>query len=43
MIPDTNREAAVRELANIFNVNPVVARIRLTDIFPPEKSGQLSL
>ena len=42
-VPDTNREAAVRELANIFNVNPVVARIRLADIFPLEKSGQLTL
>lgn len=42
-VPDTNREVAVRELANIFNVNPVVARIRLADIFPLEKSGQMSL
>jgi hypothetical protein len=42
-IPETNRDAAVRELANIFNVNPVVARIRLADIFPAEESGQLTL
>jgi hypothetical protein len=42
-IPETNREAAVRDLANIFNINPVVARIRLADIFPPEESQQLPL
>jgi len=38
-----NRETAARELARIFQVNAIVARIRLTDLFPAEDGGQLSL
>jgi hypothetical protein len=29
-----NRERAVAELARVFEVNPIVARIRLTELFP---------
>jgi hypothetical protein len=36
-------ETTVRRLADIFEVNPVVARIRINDIFPADRSGQLSL
>lgn len=36
-VPDSNREAAAQKLASVFNVNPVVARIRLENIFPPIK------
>lgn len=38
-----NREDAGRGLAKIFEVNPIVARIRLSDLFPAEEEGQLSL
>lgn len=41
-IPDSNRVAATEKLANVFNVNPVVARIRLENIFPRiENQGTL--
>jgi hypothetical protein len=40
---EDQRGAAIRELAEVFDVNPVVARIRLIEIFPPSLSGQLSL
>lgn len=36
-----NRMTAIRDLAEIFNVNPVVVRIRLGKLYP--ESGQLSL
>ena len=36
------RETAARELARLFDVNPVVARIRLSEVFPAPLSGQLS-
>jgi len=38
-----NRSEAVRILADIFDVNPVVARIRLAEVFPPATEGQLAL
>lgn len=37
------REQAARRLADIFEVNPAVARIRLEDIFPEDEAGQLTL
>jgi hypothetical protein len=40
-LSSTNRLVAVRELADIFDVNPVVVRIRLSKMYP--ESGQLSL
>jgi hypothetical protein len=35
-------EEATRMLADLFDVNPVVARIRINQIFP-DQSGQLLL
>lgn len=43
VLMEDRREAATRELADIFDVNPVVARIRLTEVFPAVASGQLVL
>lgn len=42
-LPDEDRESATRDLADVFNVNPVVARIRLDKLFPANTSGQLRL
>ena len=42
-LKEDQRERAARELAGIFDVNPVVARIRLDDVFAREDSGQLTL
>jgi hypothetical protein len=41
-IDPQSREAAVRALADVFNVNPVVVRIRIDDLYPAE-NGQFSL
>ncbi len=38
-----NKEKAVRGLVEIFDVNPIVARIRIDAIFPPNQENQLSL
>ncbi len=43
VLPDTNRPTAERSLAEIFDVNPVVARIRLTDLYSEKNQGQLTL
>jgi hypothetical protein len=43
VIPNGQRESAVRMLADIFDVNPVVARYRLDAIIPAVSSSQLSL
>ena len=40
--PDA-REAATQLVVNVFEVNPVVARIRIDDVFPPQQYGQLTL
>jgi hypothetical protein len=40
--PD-RREQAVKTLANLFDVNPVVARIRLEEIYPVEGDRQYKL
>jgi len=37
------REQAARHLAEVFDVNPAVARIRLDDLFPETLTGQLTL
>ncbi len=42
-VPATNREKAVAQLSDIFDVNPAVARIRLEDLFPAAESAQLTL
>lgn len=42
-LKEDQRERAVRELAETFDVNPAVARIRLNDVFAREDSAQLTL
>jgi hypothetical protein len=42
VIDENRREEAVRALAQIFDVNPIVAKIRLTEMCPPS-TGQLQL
>jgi hypothetical protein len=42
-IQTKDRERAVRELSDIFDVNPKVARIRLDNLIPASSSSQLSL
>lgn len=37
------RERATRQMAELFDVNPVVARLRLAEIFPIPEAGQISL
>jgi hypothetical protein len=37
------REEAAKALAEIFEVNPVVVRIRLEAMFPPASAGQMTL
>lgn len=39
----SRREEGVQTLADLFNVNPVVARIRLDDLYPEKGACQLSL
>ncbi len=43
VLPAEKRESAVRALADIFDVNPAVARLRLDDIFPRKNDAQLLL
>ncbi len=42
VLDENRREEAVRALADIFDVNPVVARIRTSELYPTE-TGQLRL
>lgn len=42
-LPDSNRIAAVKALADIFDVNPAVVRIHLAELFSSQASGQLNL
>lgn len=42
-LPGDRREPAIRLVAGIFNVNPIVARIRLDAIYPAAATGQLTL
>ena len=37
------REEAIKALGEIFEVNPVVVRIRLEALFPPASAGQMTL
>lgn len=43
VLPAGRRDAAVRELADIFEVNPVVVRIRLDALYPQKSGNQLTL
>src|SRR5690348_1165864 len=38
LLAESHREVAVRALAEIFDVNPVVTRIRLSELYPPQTS-----
>ena len=42
-LDDAKRVEAVRRLANLFDVNPAVARIRVDGLFPATAKGQLPL
>lgn len=42
-VPEGKKEAVIGELSKTFNVNPAVARIRLSDMLPSENERQLSL
>ncbi len=41
VLPDDRRELAARRLAETFDVNPAVARIRLSGLFPSDAQGTL--
>ena len=43
VLPDGPRKEATRMLADIFDVNPVVAQIRLLALYPANGRGQLTL
>lgn len=41
-LPDATRERAARQLSEVFDVNPVVGRIRLSQLYSPEDRDQLT-
>ena len=43
VLPEARRDSTVRMLADTFDVNPVVARLRLEVLFPVAAAGQLAL
>jgi hypothetical protein len=43
LLPERNRESAIRLIAETFDVNPIVARYRLDALFPPAAEQQLTL
>ena len=43
ILTDISRIAAERQLATVFDVNPVVVRIRLGELYPKDNSNQMSL
>lgn len=43
VLPGARREQAVARVANVFDVNPVVARIRLGELHPEHEEQQLTL
>ncbi|HXU21053.1 MAG TPA: hypothetical protein VN788_10765 [Verrucomicrobiae bacterium] len=42
-LPTGQRGAAVRLVSDVFNVNPVVARIRIDGLYPPQGGAQMVL
>jgi hypothetical protein len=42
-LPAGRREAAARMLADVFEVNPAVGRIRIAELYPAAGEGQLTL
>ena len=43
VLPEGHREQAVRHVAEIFEVNPVVARIRIAELYPEGSERQMTL
>lgn len=43
VLPPEQREVAARALADVFDVNPAVVRLRLDDVFPKKMDTQLLL
>ena len=43
LLPENSLETAARSLADVFDVNPVVARLRLEKLYKVERSGQMML
>jgi hypothetical protein len=43
LLPGARRHEAVALVASVFDVNPVVARIRLGELYPEHQEGQLTL
>jgi hypothetical protein len=43
VLPSARRREAVALVADVFDVNPVVARIRLGELYPEHEEGQLTL
>jgi hypothetical protein len=43
VLPPEKRERAARELSDVFDVNPAVARLRLEDVFPMKDDTQMLL
>lgn len=43
MLPASRRDLAIRELADVFDVNPVVVRIRFESLYPEKSGDQLTL
>ena len=43
VVKEEQREHLARELAELFDVNPIVARIRLSEVYPAPAGGQLCL
>ena len=43
VLDSVHKEEATRELVEVFDVNPIVARIRISTIFPADKDFQLTL
>jgi hypothetical protein len=42
-LPVEQRDRATRLLADTFDVNPIVAQIRLENLYPTAAGGQLTL
>jgi hypothetical protein len=42
-LPETSRRAAISQMAQTFEVNPIVAQIRLEEMFPAKLQAQMSL
>jgi hypothetical protein len=43
VLPLRNREPSIRLISDTFNVNPIVAKIRLEALYPPSAEQQLTL